>query len=87
MIGIGELREILAGLIDPVRASQSTQQMKNLKGDLNLIPLLLQLAMSDSEPGRASFLYQLPFGHKVAPFLCQSALWHKTNIHLSPTSL
>ena len=57
MIGVGELREILAGLIDPVRASQSTQKMKNLKGDLNLIPLLLQLAMSDSEPGRASFLY------------------------------
>ena len=68
MISVGELREILAGLIDPVRASESTQKMKNLKGDLKLIPLLLQLAMSDSEPGRASFLYQLSFWHELAQF-------------------
>ena len=68
MISVGELREILAGLIDPVRASESTQKMKNLKGDLKLIPLLVQLAMSDTEPGRASFLYQLSFWHKLAQF-------------------
>ena len=68
MIGVGELREILAGLIDPVRASESTQKMKNLKGDLKLIPLLVQLAMSDTEPGRASFLYQLSFWHKLVQF-------------------
>ena len=68
MISVGELREILAGLIDPVRASESTQKMKNLKGDLKLIPLLVQLVMSDTEPGRASFLYQLSFWHKLARF-------------------
>lgn len=68
MISVGELREILAGLIDPVRASESTQKMKNLKGDLKLIPLLVQLAMSDTEPGRAFFLYQLSFWHKCAQF-------------------
>ena len=76
MIGVGDLREIMAGLIDPVRASESTQKMKNLSGDLKLIPILMEMAISDSEPGRASFLCQWSFWNKMVQFICHWSCLH-----------
>ena len=44
------LRGILADLLNPEKAAESTKQMKIFKSDPQLLPSLMNIALSDGEP-------------------------------------
>ena len=44
------LRQIMADLLTPEKASVATNQMKELKSNQLLLPALMQIALSDPEP-------------------------------------
>ena len=44
------LRGILSDLLNPEKAVQATKQMKDFKSDPQLLPSLMSIALSDSEP-------------------------------------
>ena len=44
------LRGILADLLNPEKAAESTKQMKVFKSDPQLLPSLMNIALSDGEP-------------------------------------
>ena len=44
------LRQIMADLLAPEKAAQATAQMKELKNNQMLLPSLMQIALTDTEP-------------------------------------
>ena len=50
------LRQIMADLLAPEKAAQATAQMKELKSNQMLLPALMQIALTDTEP-QIRFIY------------------------------